>query len=48
MRTCIYVPSIVTTCVVVWIEIIFAVISSGVISVTTCVVVWIEIYGMHY
>ena len=35
--------SIVTTCVVVWIEILFQCIIQHCIDVTTCVVVWIEI-----
>ena len=34
----------VTTCVVVWIEIIMELISNEALLVTTCVVVWIEIY----
>ena len=33
----------VTTCVVVWIEILIAFCNATVSSVTTCVVVWIEI-----
>ena len=33
----------VTTCVVVWIEIVSAYVVSKAASVTTCVVVWIEI-----
>ena len=37
----------VTTCVVVWIEILIAFCNATVSSVTTCVVVWIEIADLR-